>query len=335
MYKLGFDNRKLVIVKKGIKYVVFLFLLMCVLIHTGFAQPQRRDPSFSRDKNFILLEMLDSLYDIQRYTLKTIELYGVDETIEIYNVDAGRLVLISVLPDFKSESNWTEIFIDDIRDQILDEREFYRIWESPKFDSRVSNTKSMDFKLVKWENDRFWVSNICLVELFSRNDYIADDYPSIFNVRQGILNTQQNTISIKQMMEIYGKSPGLMQEWGFPLDFREGGITILPNKLDFEREYLSRAFEINDNPAFQFWILTDWGSLSGYNYHRGIDRLVYMPGLGIVGGSYDFYFLYEDEEGWNLPRIRRDQRPRNNKTKKELWMNVIKEKVMLAEEIKQ
>lgn len=33
-----------------------------------------------------------------------------------------------------------------------------------------------------------------------------------------------------------------------------------------------------------------WWAIDGYNVNRGIDRLIYIPNLGIVGGSYDFYF---------------------------------------------
>jgi len=126
-----------------------------------------------------------------------------------------------------------------------------------------------------------------------------------------------------------------MSDWPFPLDFRKSKATLLPNRQDIEREYLSRILEINGEQAYQFWTLTDWSSPSSYSYNRGVDRFVYMPDKGIVGGSYDFYFLVEFDRGWDrVFNIKGDLRPRHRKTKEELWQNVIQEKVMLAEELK-
>nr|WP_305049653.1 hypothetical protein [Elizabethkingia bruuniana] len=44
-----------------------------------------------------------------------------------------------------------------------------------------------------------------------------------------------------------------------------------------------------------------------------------MPGKGIVGGSYDFYF--RDPRGFRIADT-------------VLWQNIINEKVMIAEELK-
>lgn len=63
------------------------------------------------------------------------------------------------------------------------------------------------------------------------------------------------------MMEVYGKLSGLMSDWPFPLDFRKSRATLLPNRQDIEREYLSRILEINGEQAYQFWTLTDWAPL--------------------------------------------------------------------------
>ncbi len=59
--------------------------------------------------------------------------------------------------------------------------------------------------------------------------------------------------------------------------------------------------------------------MHGDNHHRGIDRFVYIPEKGIVGGSYDFYFRYP--EGFHIPDTI-------------LWKNILEENVMTAEELK-
>lgn len=280
-----------------------------------------------KSQKFVPLDMLDSLYKVNKYTLSTQELYGVDEIIEVYNVNIAGVALFSVLPDFQSESNWTEVILEDIQSGLLSDREFNRIVRDKAF-SGASRTKTMDFRLVKKEDDNYWVSNVCLLELFRPNAYISDIHPSIFNVHQGTINIQQTPLKIVQMMEVFEESIN----WRFPMDVRENVVSFLPNREELEREYLSRVFEINASPAYQFWTLTDWSSRGGYSYNRGVDRFIYMPDKGIVAGSYDFYFLADLDKGW--PDTNLDLRPRHLKTKEEIWQNVIHEKVMLAEELK-
>lgn len=310
-------------------YLISL-LLISIFINDGFAQSKNLRDEFTKDKKYISLDMLDSLYEVNRYTLNTQELYGVDETIEVYNVNIAGIALFSVLPDFRSESNWTEVNLADIQDGILSDRELNRMLRFTAF-SGTSRTKRMDIQLVKKKGTSYWISNVCLLELFIRNTYVSDIHPSIFNVQQGTINIRQTPVSISQMMEIFEQS----MDWQFPLDIRESRVSILANRDALEREYLSRTIDINGNTAYQFWTLTDWSSPAGYSYNRGVDRFIYIPNKGIVGGSYDFYFLVEFDTGWDhIFKPKRDLRPRYRKTKEELWQNVIEEKVMLAEEIK-
>lgn len=321
------------------KYCLLTVFIIGIFINDGFAQSQKLRDAFTKDKKYILLDMLDSLYEVKRYTLNTQELYGVDEIIEVYNIKiGGQLLLLSVMPDFLSESNWTEVDPEEIDSHILNEWESLRIEQSPLFnrsDLYGTENKTMAFQLIKQEAGKHFISNICLTEMFIPTNYPADVHPAIFNVKQGLINTFQAPISIIQMLQVYGKSPGLLEGWPFPLDFRKGGATILPNRAQLEREYLSRTIDINGEIAYQFWTLTDWSSPSGYNYNRGVDRFIYIPDKGIVGGSYDFYFLVEFDTGWDhIFKPKRDLRPRYRKTKEELWQNVIQEKVILAEELK-
>lgn len=271
--------------------------------------------------------MLDSLYDVKRFTLNTTELYGVDETIELYSVKITKIALFSVLPDFTNETNWKELPFEDIKDHLFSDRDFNRLVRGSDLSS-ASQTKSMEFRLVKEDNGRYWVSRVCLFELFSPNDYTSDKHPSTFNVMQGTLNTKQSLIGIGDMLAVFEDE----MDWPFPLDNRGGGMTILPNCHELEREYLSQVSYIGGLQAFHFWIVSDWSAGGSYSYHRGIDRLVYIPEKGIVGGSFDFYFLADLDRGW--PGAVLDLRPRHRKTKEELWQNVIQEKVMLAEELK-
>lgn len=306
--------------------LIVLFVLLSTPI-LGLAQSSVREPVLAKDKKYISLNMLDSLYEVNRFTLNTRELYGVDETIELYNVKVVGIALFSVLPDFTCETNWEELPFEAIKDLLISDREFNRLVRGADL-SRASKTKSMEFSLVKEDNGRYWVSRVCLLELFGPNNYTSDHYPSIFNVRQGTLNTKQSLIGIGEMKTVFEDE----MDWPFPLDIRGGGMTILPNRHELEREYLSQVSYIGGLQAFQFWILSDWSAGGSYSFHRGIDRLVYIPEKGIVGGSFDFYFLADLDRGW--PGAVLDLRPRHRKTREELWQNVIHEKVMLAEELR-
>ena len=313
------------------KHYFILIFFTTFLVQLSYGQSSSSREALSKEKKYISLDTLASLYPVQRYTLNTMELYGVNETVEVYNVFVGSIIVFSVLPDFMSESNWTVVDLEDIRSEFLDAGYLNRISASPLV--RASETKSMSFQLVKQDSGKYWISNVCLTEWFVPTNYVSDDHPSVFNVRKGSLNVYQTPLMIREMMEVFGKTPGLLEGWPFPLDFRKGG-TLLLNRPRMEREYLSREFTIQNQPAYQMWTLSDWSGFEGYSYHRGVDRFIYMPSKGIVGGSYDFYFLYKLSSGWNNPGIRYDIRPRHNKTMDELWENVIEEKVMIAEELK-
>ncbi|WP_223583020.1 hypothetical protein [Sphingobacterium sp. GVS05A] len=59
-------------------------------------------------------------------------------------------------------------------------------------------------------------------------------------------------------------------------------------------EYLFVKKKLKDNNlAYQFWTYTNWHAHAHeYEFDRGIDRFVYLPGKGIIGGSFDFYFYF-------------------------------------------
>src|SRR5690606_19111602 len=102
------------------------FILKLILIVCGSGVILESMAQKKGKIQYVMLDMLDSLdkhskWDkLYRYTLKTEELYGVDETIEMYNFYFGStLILFSVLPDFTSEENWSEVSMDDIRDVVI------------------------------------------------------------------------------------------------------------------------------------------------------------------------------------------------------------------------
>ncbi|MEC3878780.1 hypothetical protein [Parapedobacter sp. 10938] len=300
------------------KVCILKFILISWSLHITIG-------SLAQEKKYIMLDMLDSLYDVNHYSLNTQELYGVDETIELYNIHYVGLVLFSVLPDFTSDKNWSEVNLAEIENQIFDEKSFRHEMGSRIPSGDDNSKKTLQYALVKTQGDKYFKSNYCLTEFF-----FVDTYPSPFNTPYGTINIGQDILSIQQMMNVYWKALNIPERLPFPLDVRKlGGTLLLPNRRILQREYMSRELKINDERAYQFWTFTDWNTHDGYNLHRGVDRFIYIPDKGIVAGSYDFYFLFE--QNWSFIE---KGRVRHNKTKEELWQNVLEEKVMLAEELK-
>lgn len=307
----------------------FIIVSCCCATIDATAQEQRMQ--------YIMLDMLDSLakhdtrYQLNPYTLNSKELYGVDETIEMYNFYHGAtLILFSVLPDFTSDENWGEVDIADIREHVLgDKQALGRAMDEHNFTKGYgTKRKTHLYSLVKHEDGKYFKSSFCLTEFF----YVVH-YSSRFNTPYGVLNTGQEPITIKKMKRVFeeGKEFHAPKTMSFPLDVRaivEGKNTYLDHWWLVQREYLSRELELNGEKAYQFWTFTDWGDYDTYNLRRGVDRFIYLPGKGIVGGSYDFYFLFVDT--WTYPP---QERKRHAKTSEELWQNVLDEKVMLAEEL--
>lgn len=272
----------------------------------------------AQSRKYIMLDMLDSACRIERYTLNTEELYGTDHTIEMYNVwHRIGLVLISVLPDFRQDGLWEKLDTSTVSNQILSYRDFDRAIRD-KYFVPGSEKKTMGYSLIKQVDNDFYACKNCLLEYFN-----IRDYPPEFHATYGTINIGQSKLTIREMKEAYKRH--YSHDW-FPLDLRDK--LSMGDQLLLRREYLSKELEINGEKAYQFWTFIDWNVSDGMNVQRGIDRFIYLPGKGIVGGSYDFYFAF---------RAKLDFTPMENRytISMDQWMqNILDEKVMLAEELK-
>lgn len=275
--------------------------------------------TFAQKRQFILYDSLDSNFQTNKYTLQANSLYGQANLVELYNIYLRRdvLVLFSVLPDFERGDAWEKI--DELDTPFLTGDQFYSdMWDRVR--NHASQNKFMDkYALVKKDGDTYYASKNTLVEIFNIRHYSSD-----FNTPNGVINTGQNPISIRQMAAIYETQ---FPDRGFPLDLLNGPAIMWDRDL-LARMYLSDTLKIQGERAFKFWTFTDWNVSDGMNVQRGIDRFIYLPGKGIVGGSYDFYFDF---------RAKLDFTPMENRytISRDQWMqNILDEKVMLAEELK-
>ncbi|MCT3760644.1 hypothetical protein HZQ19_02535 [Elizabethkingia anophelis] len=286
-------------------------------------------------QKYILLDSLKTKFPIKEYTLNTKDIYDINEEINVYNVYLSKntILLLSVLPEAtkvfakegitnynnlekkivsnkKNSNSWTLIDFDKIKTNILSSSKILDIATDWMENNSLSN-KTFEYKILKKENGNYYVSKNCFTEFF----YIADIRSPLITPL-GVINVSEPKVTIKQMEEVFKKQ---YPKEPFPLDTRERVRSKNLNVIYSVHNYLSKEYLIKGNKAYQFWTLDGWWYHDGLNEYRGIDRFVYIPEKGIVGGSYDFYFRYE--KGYGISSII-------------LWDNIINEKVMIAEELK-
>ncbi len=284
-------------------------------------------PSTLFSQEYILLDSLRKEFKITNYTLETEDIYTTKKDINIYNVfiSENSILLLSILPDLDEKilprtnergSNWEIINYDNIKDKIFSKSKIINMVSDWKLNN-IPENKTLQYKLIKKENGNYYVSKMCLTEFFS----IANlKFPIISTY--GTINTEEPKVTIRQMEISFKKQ---VPNQHFLMDIRENDFT---RKVDIPysyRNYLSKEISVKGNKAFQFWTFDGWWAHDGYNEHRGIDRFLYIPEKGIVGGSYDFYFRLKPKVSSNEyytapPSL--------------LWNNIINEKIMIAKEIK-
>jgi|GEM_PF-779119 len=304
-------------------------------------------------QQYISLEDLQKNFKVNAFTLNPQNLYGVEGKIEIYNVYIGKnsILLLSVFPvyeehrktkgepitpteDLKSKldkefsteallneknksdenigANWKPVDYQQIKDDVLTKDRLLSIcldWA----EQNLPEKKTMQYKLLRKYKGKYYVAQMMLTELFE-----IGEAEKPFISPYGTINIKETKVSIAESEKSFQRQ---FPELSFPLDFRNSYRTKSVPVPYLVKFYLSKEYEIHGEKAYQFWTLDDWWHIDGYNEYRGIDRFVYIPGKGIVGGSYDFYFEYE------LTKI-------GKISHEKLWNNVINEKVMIAEELK-
>ena len=117
---------------------------------------------------------------------------------------------------------------------------------------------------------------------------IVNYSPEIYISGRNIVNLGQRPVTYQDFRKAYKESFNYYN----PMEALaySGGINIIIHNGIFQHIYLSSIEEKEGKNIYHFWTFDDWHICKGYNWHRGIDRFVYTPEMGIVGGSYDFYF---------------------------------------------
>ncbi len=299
------------IIKKMYRIIICSFFL-CITISTIRAQAQ----------SFYLIqkeEFSDSSNRMNSVTLSTKSLYGENLSIELFNLfyDKGnKLVLFSVLPTLSKHYKgvlWKKIDLDTLKhDQFLTEGSLAELERRHRRSTSDGEPlKRTDIQVVLQTDSGYVTSVYCLTEFFT----IIKGLPLFFPNENSasVINTQTPMLSSKEMEGYYTK----WRTWRSPNDVRNE-YAILKTPLEKPRLFLSHKSLVGSDTAYHFWLFSDWHIHDGPNTHRGIDRFMYIPSVGIVGASFDYYFRRS-----TLPFVQEEL----------LYKNYLEEKVMLPEVI--
>jgi|GEM_PF-1665915 len=273
------------------KTAVLYFIILFVNTSIAVASKPKETAKNSTEK-YVVIDLDNSQnadFKLTHVELNTKKLYGVDKKIELFNLltKNGNLILFSVLPGKISDNIWKEIDPASLKDKIMDWNQLkaFRIEATRAYGSSCKDlyehVKRNDINLVKKENGKYFRSSSCITEFFS-----VENKPRMFTSQNDIasINIYSPAVALKDFdsryKELYNEpSPNYHD---------------LPNVLKFPMDkpllFLSGTSTIDSRKAYHFWGFMDWGISDSPNYRRGIDRFIFIPELGIVGGSFDFFF---------------------------------------------
>ncbi len=286
------------------------------------------------EKKYLILDSKDTRYSIKHYKMHTNELYKTNLRIELYNVifpkktnQHERILVISALPDLSTGKLWKEIKLGEVEGNAIDPSDYIR-FESPVtgFKNNVFDLKKFnEIKLVKHDSGRWWVSTNCLIESFEIVPQGLPYFPSIY----GQIVLDQNPVTINEFIKNFPPTeykdilglPFLLTDVGGQADNLNGWRTW--------KEFLSKKITVNGNEeGFQFWTSAATNVADSYDVSQGLGRFIYIPGKGIIGGSYDFYFMTLPGIYLNKP----GEKIYSHRLTSDQWNeNIINEKIMIAE----
>ncbi|WP_343557181.1 hypothetical protein [Sphingobacterium sp.] len=278
-------------------FKILLILISLLSFNEGFSQTK-----------YFLFEEDNKDFIASSFKLNTYPLYKIKREVHLFNVMSKvqtfignkgiyngqhdyNIMLFSILPDLDGSEDWYEINLDTVRSSMINFKNLEELHKKNTlsyFNTTVKQTTKYfnDYKLIIKKGKTYYAPKYCLLQFYS-----VRNRPQAFTNVYGTINTQDSAYSVLQFEKIFkGAYPGLQ----FPLyRIGEDPLSFLDWSRD-RREYLSKKITLAHHTAgYQFWTYIDWTQYEyKYDFERGIDRFVYAPGKGIIGGSFDFYFYY-------------------------------------------
>lgn len=275
----------------------FKIIAILMFFTSSFVKANQRDSSvlFKREQQKTKYFIVDSKspdYKINLVELNAKKLYGIDKNIELYNVliDKNILVLFSVLP-VKEKDSWSEISLDKLNNvvgaeglkKILDQG--FQAYQKSELQNS-DGLKRDDIKVVINRNGTYFISNYCLTEFFkivTQELIFPNEMGNVFiNIKSPMFSVSEYESKYKHIYNEYSANA--------LTSARATGSSSLKHPLERPLNFLSAKTPVGNYTAYKFWQFSDWRVADGTNSRRGIDRFLYIPEIGIVGGSFDFWF---------------------------------------------
>lgn len=268
---------------------------------------------------------------VNQFTLDCSHLYAIDKKVELINVLSDTtnirmtdplwghniLILFTILPSFdKNDSLWEEIDSDINKYDLISYEELIVLGKNTLSDPLNPLFPRENFNVIIKRKNKYFKSKKAFIQFFH-----LQNLPRELNTPIGTININQSIFSIKDAKQVFSPYVGLRNIFSSfdTYDIISPGI---------ERFYLSKIYNLKSHKVYQFWTLTSWRKIhDDLSWYRGVDRFAYIPRLGIVGASIDFFF--KDPLPKEYPR-----QDRRNVSYKELLTNISEEKIMIAEELK-
>jgi len=190
-----------------------LLFISLFLINTNRAQSK-----------YFILEDSNSEYEIYNYVLKTDSLYGLKDSISMYNLvfyykvkgnrdneirphgNDHNIILFSVLPNLDGGSSWEEITQNNMEGAIIDFNELIKIYYKHTFgyyNMTYGETIKFwnDYKVVIKKEGKLFAAKNVLLEF-----YAVRNRPEVFNNLIGTINIDQPIHTISEIQKIYEKT---------------------------------------------------------------------------------------------------------------------------------
>lgn len=231
---------------------------------------------------------------IKSYTLKTNTLYSeTNEDLKIFNyyLAKDKIILFSVFANRKSKNLWQLLDSSRIKN-IESGRQLNDIYINAINQARyrpydvLGNIKRQDIiPIVSIDGKYYMPAGFWLVEFFLVSQkatvYPNENAPCIINIASEPITLKAYTDKLKEI------------NTGYRSHFTNPFYFYSPSSVFTHTPSIFRSFDtkFNKQHVYRFYTLNNSMIIADtYNFIRGIDRFAYIPGKGIVGGSFDFYF---------------------------------------------
>ncbi|MGJ1389930.1 hypothetical protein ACR78F_06110 [Sphingobacterium spiritivorum] len=284
--------------------------------------------ALAQQTNFLIdLDSIAEEYSVSHFSLSTRDIYGTNDSVYLFNVipkyiedskenpefarnRTNYVFLFTVFPTLNSSEQWVSFDKFPNHFNLLSFDKLLTIGgRFLYYENRLKTPENYGIILKK--GDKYFKSAIGTLQIF----YITN-FPNEFNIPKSVIDINQALITVKDMQNVY---KNFYNDTDLPIGPRSNPKHLINNNI--ERFYLSKKSHIKGRDAYQFWTFQPWNEISdNINWEQGIDRFIYIPDKGIVGGSFDFYFYYH--------------RQKLGMTTLDFKNNIREEKVMLAEQYK-